>query len=304
MKNGELEWSVGWNTVDILNKSGWCEKKAGEKTVAVRCNVCDEQGRGEEEGQLWSAEIAKLKRSNGMRGVGGLEQRGFRLVVFSTLTVWGRGLAIISDTTDNRSTSPYHYLFVLLGYRFPAETPLISLSDSRNSLFSFNSHLSLSTFKTPPSSLFPHCSIVFFFSSLLSHILISCTFCFLVLLCFPASLVLSSQAPFLFLPLCIFAFPLTPPLSHCLYEPAGRLCGASWSRGSWAWLNCSKIAASLRRLHYLSSAAPHCVGMCVCVCIWEMKGGWGSVWQDWMCMWACMDQTCCHQQYQPQVNHV
>ena len=56
--------------------------------------------------------------------------RGGRLVVFSTSTMWGRGLAIISNTADNGNASPYHYLFVLLGCIFPAETPLISPFDS------------------------------------------------------------------------------------------------------------------------------------------------------------------------------
>lgn len=49
--------------------------------------MCDERRRGEEEGQLCSRKIAKLERSNGERGVGGWEQRGGRLVVFSTPTM-------------------------------------------------------------------------------------------------------------------------------------------------------------------------------------------------------------------------
>ncbi len=140
--NATREWRMtslgrrgrgGVGTVNTLNNSGRCVKEAGGKTNVVRCDVmCDEQGRGEEEGQLWSKEIAKLERSNGDRGVGGWEQRGGRLVVFTTPTMWGRGSAIISDTTDNGNASPYHYLVVLLGCLFPAETPLISPSNSLN----------------------------------------------------------------------------------------------------------------------------------------------------------------------------
>ena len=104
-------------------RSGRRGEEAGAKTSAVRCDMCDEQWRGEEEGQLWSREIAELEGSNGERGVGGWEQGGGRLVVFSAPTMWGRGSVIISDTADNRSASPYHYLFVLLGCLLPAETP-------------------------------------------------------------------------------------------------------------------------------------------------------------------------------------
>lgn len=220
MKAGEL----GWNAWNNLSKSGQCENEAGGKTVAVRCNMWDEQGRGEEEGQLWSREIVKLERSNGERGVGGWEQRGGRLVVFSTPTMWGRGLAIVSDTTDNRSISPYHYLFVLLGCLFPAETPLISPSDYLNSSFSLNSHLSLSTFKTPPSflvsALLYHLLLfilTFSYSDLL-YFLLSCASLFPT--CFTCSLLSGSVSPFSSLSLSFFpSFPLFLPV--CMSQLAG-----------------------------------------------------------------------------------
>lgn len=145
-----------------------------ESTRENKC--CDMQymwwtGEKEEEGQRWSREIANLERSNGESGVGGWEQRGGRLVVFSIPAMWGRGSAIISDTTDNGNTSPYHYLFVLLGCLFLAETPsFLSLTlSTRLHSFSFTIHFSLSATDTFPSSpFFPPLFyfIVFFFSSL------------------------------------------------------------------------------------------------------------------------------------------
>lgn len=105
--------------------------------------------------------------------------------------------------------------------------------------------------------------------------------------------------------LCLFAFSVVSP--H-LNEPDGRMCAAVWSRGSWAWLNCSQIAAPLRRLRYSSSAAPHCV--------WdththgtytECVGEEGEcVRQEWVCACSCahINQTCCRWQYQLWVNRV
>lgn len=52
------------------------------------------------------------------------------MVVFSTPTKSGRGLAIISDTSDKGNRSPSHYLFVFLDCLSTATTPLIFLFDS------------------------------------------------------------------------------------------------------------------------------------------------------------------------------
>ena len=167
--------------------------------------MCDEQWRGEEEGQLWSREIAELEGSNGERGVGGWEQGGGRLVVFSAPTMWGRGSVIISDTADNRSASPYHYLFVLLGCLLPAETPppiplwLCQLAAPHVLL---NIHLSplchryllsppllhcIHSFTSPP--FHPH------FPAFRSLVPFFFFFSFLGLLRVPASLSASSRAP-------------------------------------------------------------------------------------------------------------
>lgn len=121
------------------------------------------------------------------------------------------------------------------------------------------------------------------FSSLRSCLLISCTVSFVAFLFVPVSLAVTSQTTSLHY-LCLFIFSIIPshPVPPCLYVPAGRLCGAAWSRGSWAWLNCSKIAASLQRFHYSSGATLHCVGECVCG---TRKGG---VWQEGTCVYACI----------------
>ena len=89
----------------------------------------------------------------------------------------------------------------------------------------------------------------------------------------------------LLLPFCRFSFTI---ISSCLNEPAGGLCGDVWSEGSWAWLNCSKIAASLQRLHYLNGAAPHRVCEThtqVSGFAWERKVGLGDRTE---CVHACV----------------
>lgn len=63
------------------------QEAGGKMNAAQTQYTCDERGRKEEEEQLWSRKIAKLERSNGERGVGGWDQRGGRLVVFSTPTM-------------------------------------------------------------------------------------------------------------------------------------------------------------------------------------------------------------------------
>lgn len=154
-----------------------------------------------------------------------------------------------------------------------------------------------STFSSLPPILSPPLSFPFhplLFSSLLLCPLISRTF--FSFLGFSAS-----QLHFLsplklhlhcspLLPLCLLSFYRRSSLSEWASWQA------VWSRGSWAWLNCSKIAASLRRLHYLSSAAPHrvCETHSVYVCV---GGEGGSVRQDWVCARSCahINQTCCHQ---------
>lgn len=89
---------------------------------------------------------------------------------------------------------------------------------------------------------------------------------------------------------CLFAFSVVSP--H-LNEPDGWMCGAVWSRGCWAWLSCSTIAAPLRRLRYLSSAAPHCV--------WDTHR---MCWRGWWVCEARMSVRMSRWQYRLRVNRV
>lgn len=136
------------------------------------------------------------------------------------------GLAIISDTTDNGNTSPYHYIFVL----FSAVTPPISPTDSLNSaLVRFQLAASAHSLSIlAPTFLVSTLLYLLFFIHVFPspHLL----YCFLFSRFFlyqPHSLQLH-----LYITTASFSFPSSHPVPPCLYVPAGRVCEAAWSRGS------------------------------------------------------------------------